>query len=276
MNSSHQGLTIALTPVRLAAVLVEETIDDHASLTNRLWGSLRLAGRVLELIGAGVLCLAPEPTMASKSGCVLLAAHGADGSAAGARQAWTGRDTQSLTQQGSAALARFMGMDPGRAEQIGAFVDIVVPLGAAAGFGAARVAAIRSGRIHLTEHGAVAGSRIGGHTLARHVGRTEAQLRARLAAEPQIPMASSFSSVRTAERAVSRVLRVHAGTVRSWAQTAGQGSRLSLTLDMGTPAGHGVLRSSGRVQTLSKVQVVLKHETYDGKPYYVLTAFLIP
>ena len=190
--------------------------------------------------------------MASKSGCVLLTAHGADGSAAGARQAWTGRDTQSLTQQGSAALARFMGMDPGRAEQIGAFVDIVVPLGAAAGFGAARVAAIRSGRIHLTEHEAVAGSRIGGHTLARHVGRTEAQLRARLAAEPQIPMASSFSSVRTAERAVSRVLRVHAGTVRSWAQTAGQGSRLSLTLDMGTPAGHGVLRSSGRVQTLSK------------------------
>ena len=276
MSTTPEGIQIVLTPVQLAAVLTGESVDDHASLSNRLWGSLRLVGGVLELAGAGVLCLAPEPTMASKAGCVLLGAHGADTTSAGAHQVWTGRETQTLTQQGTAALARTLGADPGTADRIGLAVDIMVPLGVAAWAGAARAAAIRSGRIRLIEHEAVAGSRVGGHTLLKHVGRTEAQLRARLAAEPHIPVASSFSSLRLAEQGVSRVLQVHAQAVRAWAQSATRAPRLALIHDMGSAMGQGVVRSSGHLQALSKVQVVLKFETYNGKPYYVLTAYLIP
>lgn len=275
-TTSTDGIQIVVTPVQLAAVLTGESVGDQATTSNRLWGGLRLVGGVLELVGAGVLCLAPEPTMASKAGCVLLGAHGADTTSAGARQVWTGRETQTLTHEGTAALARTLGVNPGAADRIGLAVDIAVPLGVAAWVGAARVAAIRTGRIRLIEHEeVVAGSGVGGHTLLKHVGRSEAQLRARLAAEPHIPVASSFSNLRLAEQSVSRVLQVHAQRVRTWAQSAGRTSRLALTYDMGSTVGQGVIRSSGRLQALSKVQVVLKFEVYNGKPYYVMTAYLV-
>ena len=46
----------------------------------------------------------------------------------------------------------------------------------------------------------------GGHTLARHVGKTDAELRARLKAEPDISAASTYTDLETAERVVAEVL----------------------------------------------------------------------
>lgn len=276
MSQGQEGIDIALTPVQLAAVLTEDTVDEHATLTNRLWGGLRLVGGVLELVGAGALCLAPEPTMASKAGCVVLGAHGADTTSAGAQQVWTGRDTQTLTHQGTAALAQALGADPTTADRIGLAVDIAVPVGMTAWVGAARIAAVRAGRINLLEHEAVAGSRLGGHTILKHVGRTEQELRARLVAEPRILAASSFTNLRMAETAVSQALRANATAVKNWAQSAARLDRLTLTHDLGSAMGQGVVRSTGQLQAMRKVLVVLRFETYNGNPYYVLTAYLVP
>jgi hypothetical protein len=44
---------------------------------------------------------------------------------------------------------------------------------------------------------------MGGHTLARHVGRTDGQLRERLRREPNIAAASTYSDRATAERVVA-------------------------------------------------------------------------
>jgi hypothetical protein len=221
-----------------------------------------------------VLCVAPEPSMASKVGCVVFGAHGADTTVAGGRQAWTGRDTQSLTHEGSAALARALGAAPGTAETIGLVVDIGVPLGTSVFLGAARVAAVRLGRIHLIEHEALAGSKLGGHTIAKHVGRTEQQLRARLVAEPARDIVSTFTNLRMAEDCISRVMRLNATKIKVWAQTAPLG-RLELVEDVGKVAGSGVVRISGKVVQLRKVLLVLKLQSYNGMPYYVLTAYLI-
>src|SRR4051794_5666599 len=46
----------------------------------------------------------------------------------------------------------------------------------------------------------------GGHTLARHVGRTDAELRQRLIDEPNISAASTYTSRATAELTVARAL----------------------------------------------------------------------
>ena len=40
--------------------------------------------------------------------------------------------------------------------------------------------------------------------------------------------------------------------------------------------GQTVLRSTNQLTQVSRVQIVLKFETYNGMPYYVLTAFPIP
>ncbi len=276
MRQDEEGARVVLSSVQLAAVLTQESISESATLSNRMWGGLKLVGGVLELAGAGVLCVAPEPTMVSKAGCVILGAHGGDTTGTGLRQIWTGRDSQSLTHMGTAALARALGADPKTASNIGLAVDIAVPLGMALLVGAARVAAVRAGRINLIQHEAVAVGGVGGHTLLKHVGRTEAQLRARLLTEKTIPAASTFSNLQMAESAISQVLRANAASIKTWAQTAGQNQRLELLHDVGTSVGYGVVRATGRMINMSKVFVVLKMQTYNGQSYYVLTAFLKP
>lgn len=173
-EQDEQGVRVVLSAPQLAAILTGESLDEPATFTNRVWGGLRVVGGTLELVGAGALCLAPEPTMASKAGCLVFGLHGSDTLIAGARQAWTGHDTADLTQTGTAKLARTMGADAATADRIGLAVDIGVPLAMSALLGAARLAAVRGGRIQLAAHEAEAGSRLGGHTIAKHVGRTEA------------------------------------------------------------------------------------------------------
>ena len=68
-----------------------------------------------------------------------------------------------------------MGANQAQAERTGIVLDVAVPLVVAGVVGAARVMSIRSGRIALAEHEAM-----GGHTILKHVGKTEAELRARL------------------------------------------------------------------------------------------------
>ena len=66
------GLQVLMSPVQLAAVLSDETVTQAETLQNRLLGGLGVAMGTIEMVGAGVLCLAPEPTMLSKAGCVVV------------------------------------------------------------------------------------------------------------------------------------------------------------------------------------------------------------
>jgi hypothetical protein len=273
------GVRIVLSPVQLAAVLADDSISEDATWTNRLWGGLRLVGGVVELAGAGVLCLAPEPTLASKAGCVVFGVHGADTTVAGARQAWSGRDIQSLTHSGAAALASALGASPGSAQAIGMTVDIAVPFAVAGWVGAARVASVRAGRIHLVQHEAQAGSRLGGHTILKHVGKTEAELRARLAAERDLRAASSFMTIEHAERSISRGLRANATQIQAWARNAAVAKKtanLPIEYDAGSVIGQVVPRLSGQLQKTSRIRIVLKLQTYNNMPYYILTAYPVP
>jgi hypothetical protein len=257
----------------LAAVLADDSISEDATWTNRLWGGLRLAGGVVELAGAGVLCLAPEPTMASKVGCVVFGVHGADTTVAGARQILSGCDIRIVTHSGAAALASALGASPGSAHAIGMTVDIAVPFAVAGWVGAARVASIRAGRISLVQHEAQAGSRLGGHMILKHVGKTEAELRARLVAERDIKAASSFTTLGHAEKAISSGLRANAFQIQAWAKGAGTGAGRFLVIvhDGGSVVGQTVPRLSNQLRQTSKIQIVLKRETYNNMPYYILT-----
>lgn len=74
----EQGLRIALSPVQLAAVLSDRSVSEGESASNRISGGLGLAGGVVEMFGAGALCVVPEPTMLTKAGCVFVGTHGLD------------------------------------------------------------------------------------------------------------------------------------------------------------------------------------------------------
>lgn len=266
-------LTVALSPVQLAAILSDQPISEGETAANRLWGGLKLLGGSLEMVGAAALLLAPEPTMASKVGGAALAAHGSDTLSAGLWQVWTGQEQRSLTERGASSLALKLGADPATAGTIGTAVDIAVPFAVSAAVGAARLVSIRFGRISLAEHEALAGSRVGGHTIAKHVGRTEADLRARLVAEPRRQLVSTFDSLPVAESVLYRALRANKSAIEAWARGARPLDKQEFFFTSSEVVGTVLVRATNQLLRARNVRVVLKLQDYNGKLYYILTAF---
>jgi pyruvate/2-oxoglutarate dehydrogenase complex dihydrolipoamide acyltransferase (E2) component len=112
----------------------------------------------------------------------------------------------------------------------------------------------------------------GGHTLARHVGRTDAQLRERLQRE-QISAASTYTDRATAERVVARTLARQRSRVDQW--LARKGSRPNLALDYRgdrkETIGRSLTRRSPQTIPCSDAVVVLR---WDGnRGFIVLTSY---
>ncbi|OLL28890.1 hypothetical protein BTH42_25385 [Burkholderia sp. SRS-W-2-2016] len=273
-EQEQDGMRVVLSAPQLAAILGRQSISSTEMVTNRLWGGLQLVGGVLEMVGAGALCVMPEPTMASKAGCIVFGAHGSDTAAAGLRQIWTARDTATLTQQGTTKLAEAMNASPDMAGSIAVLLDLAVPFGFAGSIKAARASRITMGRISLEMHEAKNGSSIGGHTIEKHVARTEAQLRERLRIEPDRKIVSSFTNLERAESAISEVMRTDAASIRNWAESSGKRRPLTLMQSVQGNIGYGITRKTGNLTLMNRVVIVLKHQTYNGMPYYILTAYV--
>jgi hypothetical protein len=273
-QQDSDGVRVVLSAPQLAAVLSRQSISHTEMLSNRLWGGLQVVGGVLEMVGAAALCVLPEPTMASKAGCVVFGVHGSDTASAGLRQIWTGRDTATLIQQGTTKLAEAMKASPDMANNIGLSVDMIVPFGFAGSIKAARVASVTMGRINLQMHEAKTLRGIGGHTILKHVGRTEAQLRERLRLEPKREVVSSFVNIERAEWAISEVMRSNAARIQAWTQSSIRRVPLDLVTTIPGEIGYGITRETGRLTSMNRVIVILKYQTHNGMPYYILTAYV--
>lgn len=112
----------------------------------------------------------------------------------------------------------------------------------------------------------------GGHTLERHVGRSDAELAARLAREPNLRTASSFLDRATAERVVAATLAEAAPRIARWRERGPR--RPNLALDhRGDPAaslGRTMRRSERESRPAFGARVVLRAA---GSDFYVLTAY---
>ncbi|KAB0635780.1 RNase A-like domain-containing protein [Burkholderia latens] len=277
MREDHDGeVRIVLSAAQLAAVLKRQTISPGEMLSNRLWGGLQVVGGVLEMTGAAALCIAPEPTGLTKLGCVTFGVHGADTAAAGLNQIWTGRQTSALLQQGVSKLVDTAKAPPELADHVGVSLDLAVPLGLAGTIKAIRASSITAGRIDLIRHEATAANlRLGGHTIAKHVGKTEDQLKKRLMLEPHLRFASSFIDLQTAERAISEVMRAQALQIERWASSATRNSTFRITGDVGRTVGYTLARGASTVSNSTKIMIVTKMTAYNEMPYFILTAFLL-
>lgn len=267
------GLRVILTPVQLAAVLNGESIEEiQPNIWIRVTGGLGVLGGALEVTAGAGLLMAPEPTMLTKVAGGAAFVHGTDVVMTGYRQMLTGRQQSTVTAQLVSAGAQLAGASAQTAGNISLAVDILVPLVVSAGLAAARVMNIRRGMINLAAEEAA-----GGHTLARHIGKTEAELRARLAAQSGIPAASTFATREAAERAVSEVVKLRAQEIAIWARSAAANAPpKAFTADLGRVVGQGVVRSTGQLTRMTAVRVVLRRTTIDGRLYFVLTAFPVP
>ncbi len=270
MQAEEDGLTLVLSPAQLAAVLQTGNLENHERLVNRLWGGAQLLGSALQLVAGGALVLAPDPTMLTKVGGGVLVAHGVDSGQAALRQVWTGENTKDFTQMAGEGVAHGFGASDQTAHWAGVGLDVAVPLAVSLVLGAERILAVRAGRISLAEE-----ELAGGHTVAKHINQSESALRSRLASEPKIPAATSWTSVRVAENAINDSLRANKQVIEQWAKAGGKGN-LRLGYAGSSPIGSGVVRASGKLEAMSNARIILKRTQQAGRVWFVLTAFPEP
>jgi len=111
----------------------------------------------------------------------------------------------------------------------------------------------------------------GGHTLRRHVGRNDDELRRRLAEERGISAASSFTDRATAERVVASTLAESAPRVERWLSGGGGNLALDYGGRSGETIGRTLARGARQPRPTGSARVVLRK--IGGSRYFVLTAY---
>jgi len=111
----------------------------------------------------------------------------------------------------------------------------------------------------------------GGHTLARHVGKTDAELHQRIEREPDISAASTYTDRATAERVVAAALAQNVDKIQRWIERGPHRPNLVLDYaDANNSIGRVMFpRALGSVPCDHAI-VVLRA---DGDGYYVLTSY---
>lgn len=184
-----------------------------------------------------------------------------------------GRNTRTATYKAAEAIAKSFGADDETAMKIGLTVDIAVPPGFAFGIGATRIASVRAGRIKLIEHESMTGLKPGGHTLSTHVGKSDAELLSRFETNKRLTFSTTFTNLQIAEEAISRALFANRAVIKSVLSGGKKGVRLTIRNAAGKTIGYGFKRGDSQRIAMTNVRVVIEFQQFNGKPYYILTAF---
>jgi hypothetical protein len=113
---------------------------------------------------------------------------------------------------------------------------------------------------------------MGGHTLARHVGRTDAELIDRLRRERQISSASTYNDRATAERVVGAALRSAGRSFEAWRKRAGPRPNFVVRYAATYTIGRSISRRRSKSAPCDHALVVLRWDDTRQR-FYVLTSY---
>jgi len=111
----------------------------------------------------------------------------------------------------------------------------------------------------------------GGHTLARHVARTDDELRERLHREGNISAASTWTDRETAEETIAEALRSERGRIESWMRRGYPRANLALHYEARRDIGRSLRQGETEAVRCRDTVIVLRADGPDG--FYVLTAY---
>jgi hypothetical protein len=111
----------------------------------------------------------------------------------------------------------------------------------------------------------------GGHTLRKHVGKSDSDLKQRLAREHSISAASTYTDRETAERVVGTTLNQQRDKIQRWLELGGEHPNLVLDYAGDQPIGRTMRRGAATSTPCAKAVVVLRYA--GGGQYYVLTSY---
>ena len=111
----------------------------------------------------------------------------------------------------------------------------------------------------------------GGHTLAKHVGRSDKELRERLETERNISAASTWTNREVAEETVAEALRAERNKIARWEGRGYPQPNLALHFDAGRVIGRIFRRGDETSSPATQAVIVLKADGPDS--FYVLTSY---
>ncbi|GAA5108968.1 hypothetical protein GCM10023339_08540 [Alloalcanivorax gelatiniphagus] len=109
-----------------------------------------------------------------------------------------------------------------------------------------------------------------GHTIERHVGKSEQDMLERLQRRPDLRRTSTFEDEAAAEKFIASVLKRRSADVESWLE--GPGKRLTLIEEMGERTGTTIARD-GSAHSPTAIRVVLEADGNAPSGWRILTAF---
>jgi len=111
----------------------------------------------------------------------------------------------------------------------------------------------------------------GGHTLKKHVGRSDPQLLERLERERSISAASTWVNLDTAEITVAEALRHQRQRIESWMHRGYPRANLALHYDAGRVIGRSLRRGDAVPVDCTDAVIVLRADGPDS--FFVLTTY---
>jgi Bacterial CdiA-CT RNAse A domain len=111
----------------------------------------------------------------------------------------------------------------------------------------------------------------GGHTLRKHVGRSDEELRQRLRRERNISAASTWTDRATAETAVGTALQQNRDRIERWANRSGGHPNFVIDYDSDRPLGRSLRRNADQPFPCSHATIVLRWSAPSD--YYILTSY---
>jgi hypothetical protein len=121
-------------------------------------------------------------------------------------------------------------------------------------------------------HDLSADEAMGGHTLARHVGKTDDDLRRRLRREPDISSASTYTDRETAEDVVGAALSSAGRPFDAWRSRTGGRPNFVLHFEARRVIGRSIRRGRLEAMPCEDALVVLRWDDRH-RQFYVLTSY---
>jgi len=123
-----------------------------------------------------------------------------------------------------------------------------------------------------SRHDLSADEAMGGHTLARHVGKTDDELRERLRREPDISTASTYTDRATAEAVVGEALSTAPRSFDSWRRRTGRRANFVIRFAADHAIGRSMMRGRRDTTPCEDALVVVRWDE-RREQFYVLTSY---
>lgn len=89
-------------------------------------------------------------------------------------------------------------------------------------------------------------------------------------------MSSTFKDLNIAENVISRAVYLNRANIKSLLGGGKNGGHLTINYPAGQEVGYRFTRGSTQRISMRGVRNVIELQQYNGKPYYILTAFPTP